>query len=129
MGANFFCDTYALIALVEGRPEYERFRREPVVCDRDNLLELAYYLLRDVGPDRAREALEALNPETLDMEEGELWGAAALRLAERKRNLSYVDALGYTLARSRRLRFLTGDAAFRDLPDVEFVPVTKAPRR
>ena len=36
-------------------------------------------------------------------------------------NISYVDAVGYQVARERKIKFLTGDEAFRDLPDVEFV--------
>jgi len=35
--------------------------------------------------------------------------------------LSYVDALGYTIAKAHNLRFLTGDAAFEGIANVEFV--------
>lgn len=124
----YFWDTYALVALLEGRPEYEPFRGEPVLCERDNLYELAYYLLRDFAPERAAASVEALRPELLEVGPGLVWRAAALRLAERRRKLSYVDALGYVLAREHGLSFLTGDKAFQDMEGVEYVAVTGARR-
>jgi len=53
----------------------------------------------------------------------DLFKAAVFREAQRRRRrlLSYVDALGYVLARRLSLRFLTGDDAFRGLPNVLFV--------
>src|SRR5207302_8428030 len=47
-------------------------------------------------------------------------GAMAVRIqmARKRRNLSYVDAIGYYVARKRRLQFLTRDPGFRGLPGV-----------
>jgi len=36
-------------------------------------------------------------------------------------NLSYADALGYSLSRKLRVKFLTGDSAFKGLPNVEYL--------
>ena len=35
--------------------------------------------------------------------------------------MSYTDVVGYTLSRSLGFKFLTGDEAFRNLENVEFV--------
>ena len=47
--------------------------------------------------------------------------AALFRLQNKKLDLSYVDALGYIVAKRHNVLFLTGDDAFEKLPNVEFV--------
>jgi hypothetical protein len=44
-----------------------------------------------------------------------------LKMKKKKKALSYVDALGYTIANRMKIRFLTGDIAFEDVPNVEYV--------
>jgi hypothetical protein len=46
-----------------------------------------------------------------------------LRLSARARKVdfSYADAIGYAMSGRLRLRYLTGDDAFKGLPNVEFV--------
>jgi len=36
-------------------------------------------------------------------------------------NISYADAVGYSLALEMGIKFLTGDKEFRDLDNVEYV--------
>jgi len=48
------------------------------------------------------------------------WLFEAMALKARRPKLSYADTIGYTTARRLGARFLTGDEAFRRLPDVEF---------
>ena len=38
-----------------------------------------------------------------------------------KKNLSYVDCIGYTIAREMNVIFLTGVKQFEDMPNVKFV--------
>lgn len=49
--------------------------------------------------------------------------AAGFRHEMRRKgkNCSYVDAAGYSQARSEGIPFLTGDPAFKGLPGVEFL--------
>ena len=47
--------------------------------------------------------------------------AMFFRLQNKSLNLSYVDCIGYVLARSSGLKFLTGDIQFKDMSNVEFV--------
>ena len=42
-------------------------------------------------------------------------------LKRKDKDISYADALGYSLSRKMGLRFLTGDKAFRGLAGVEYL--------
>ncbi len=44
-----------------------------------------------------------------------------LRSKAKKENISYADAIGYTIAERLEAIYLTGDDAFERLPDMEFV--------
>jgi hypothetical protein len=44
-----------------------------------------------------------------------------LEMKNKKKYLSYVDALGYTIANRMDIPFLTGDMAFEDVPNAEYV--------
>ena len=82
-------------------------------------MEVYYALLRDGQPEElAKEIVASFESRLLDFTFRDVQAAMGLRLeqARRRRKLSYVDALGYSLAQKRRLRFLTGDPAFRRLP-------------
>ena len=39
----------------------------------------------------------------------------------KKEKLSYIDCLGYEVAKKLKIKFLTGDEGFRDKENVEFV--------
>lgn len=47
--------------------------------------------------------------------------AMHFRYTHKKRNFSYIDSLGYTLARKQNRLFLTGDSQFKEFPSVLFV--------
>ena len=42
-------------------------------------------------------------------------------LKEKGLNISYIDAIGYTISLERGIKFLTGDKEFKNLPNVEFI--------
>ena len=86
-----------------------------------NLYELAAALLREHPETRAREAIFLLAPNLLEAETDDLFAAARFRMEHAKKRISYVDALGYVLARKHGMRFLTGDKAFKGVEGVEHV--------
>ena len=47
--------------------------------------------------------------------------ASEFRFANYKRDLSYIDCVGYILAKKRGVKFLTGDEQFKAFENVEFV--------
>lgn len=119
---TLFFDTYALIELLKGGKNYEQYKRNiGILCTKLNLMELHYAMLRDYGKENAEEAYQNFLPFAIDMSDDTIKKATSLKLMLRKRELSYVDCIGYVLARKNGFPFLTGDEQFRDLEGVEFV--------
>jgi uncharacterized protein len=58
--AKFFGDTYALIELLKGNPNYENYSRTDLVTTEFNILELTYALFRDFGRDEAANVINAM---------------------------------------------------------------------
>jgi len=116
--ARFFLDTYALIEIVRGNPRYRRYLSAELRTGLWNLAELYLAILRDRGDAEARRQFVRFR--TIAVDPDDEWLFEALALKARRPALSYADAIGYTAARRVGARFLTGDEAFRRLPDVEF---------
>ncbi|MHB8604033.1 MAG: type II toxin-antitoxin system VapC family toxin [Thermoplasmatota archaeon] len=117
----YFFDTFALVERERGSEAYERFASLPIVTHQMNLLEFIAYLARSYGEGEARVSVRMLNPNLVEADLDDLFAAARFRRRHARKNVSYVDALGYVLADRHRLRFLTGDRAFKGLANVEFV--------
>ena len=84
-------------------------------------MEVFYALLCDGKPEsEARDVVAALQPHVVDFSFDDVLDAmeVRIRMARQRRTLSYVDAIGYSVARKRRLQFLTRDPGFRGLPGV-----------
>ena len=84
-------------------------------------MEVFYALLRDGASEQdARTLISALQPHVIDFSFDDVLGAMGVRIqmVRKKRNLSYVDAIGYYVARRRGLQFLTRDPGLRGLPGV-----------
>lgn len=89
-----------------------------------NLMEVYYALLRDGMPkETARAVVEAARPDLVEFSFEEILEGVELRFRwhGRDKTISYVDAIGFTLAQKRRLNFLTGDPAFRGVRGVTFL--------
>jgi len=84
----YFADTYALIEILKGNPNYGKYTH--IITSEFNLLELAYALVRDFDTKTAhatlrevRRTIPIVKPSDEDYVE-----AAKLRLTLKKRNLS-----------------------------------------
>jgi predicted nucleic acid-binding protein len=120
--AEYFYDSYTILEHLRGSPSYKKYFKEPDgVTTRFNLIEVYYRLLDD--PDFAEEVYSSFSSVLVDVSDGQLRRAMVKRreLKGRGLNISYADAIGYLVARERKLKFLTGDKEFASLPDVEFV--------
>src|SRR2546421_617785 len=105
-----------MLYLTLGRPCHER---EPVFADGDRPWASLYLAsLRDRGEAEARRHFDRFR--SIAVEPEDEWLFEAMALKARRPKLSYADTIGYTIARRLGARFLTGDEAFRRLPDVEF---------
>lgn len=122
--ADFFADSYALVALLEGNERYVRiFRRKVIVTSSLNLLEVYSTLLRRFDRDESRELTAGITSMIVPVPPETAYPAGEFRQAMRsqRRDCSYIDAWGYASARHLGIPFLTGDPAFRHVEQVEFV--------
>ncbi len=117
----YFFDSYALVEIVEGNPNYATFLGHTINVSVFNIAEFIYYLLRNHDEPVAREKLAKLNANILDISESDLVEAAKFRHANKLKKYSYSDCIGYILAKRNGILFLTGDKEFEGMGNVEFV--------
>ncbi len=117
-----FLDTYALFEIVEGNKDYERMlARSRILTTKMNLLEFYYGLLKRNGKAVADFYYRQFAGYAEESTDVQIQMAAQFRLDKTGKRFSYVDCLGYAMAADLGLPFVTGDAAFEGLPNVEFV--------
>ena len=117
----YFYDSYAIIAVALGQPSYEQYVEGVRIFTSIFHLYEAYFVLLQKGlPVVAERIFERLLPFCVSIEPQLVKQAANFRLQHHKLNISYADAIGYILAQSLNVPFLTGDDAFLKFSGVEF---------
>jgi uncharacterized protein len=120
----YFYDSYAIIEIARGNPQYLRFRTTEGVTSKLNLLEVYYVLLQEGEERLAEDCFRTQIHGAIDFPSEFVPIAARFRLFQTgatRRRFSYIDALGYTYARSSGYEFLTGAHEFEGFPGVKFV--------
>ena len=119
---RFFYDSYSVLAYLSDSPGYSPYFEENTgVLTRLNLMEVHSAILKEHGVWAAHQVLEAYSAYEIAFSLADVEAAMKLRHELHDLGLSYADALGYYISKKERLRFLTGDAAFKELPGVEYV--------
>ena len=119
---TFFFDTYALYEIIEGGKNYKKYTKNiAIVTTKLNLMELFYGLLIRYDEKTANNFYEKFLSYCTGIEDNIIKKAMIFRALNKKRNLSYVDYIGYILAKQRNVKFLTGDKEFENMDNVEFV--------
>ena len=119
---TYFFDTYAFYEVLEGNPHYKLYEKGiAIITTKLNLMELHYGLLLAYGKPYADQIYDALLPFIVDFDNSIIKTSNEFRAKNKKLKLSYVDCLGYTVAGLHNVKFLTGDEAFRNMDNVEFV--------
>lgn len=120
---QYFLDTYALIEILSGNENYKKypFDQEQAICTLFNLMEAHFYFLRKSGKEKADEAYELLKPLAVKIDDISLKEANSFKLKNLKKRLSFADCIGYITALRLNAKFITGDYAFKDFENVEFV--------
>jgi predicted nucleic acid-binding protein len=124
MSARFFYDSYAVLAFTSGHKGYEAyFEDNDGVLTKLNLLEIFYRSLERHGSRAASDILQTFSKYLVDFGLQDIANAMKLRLELKRggRDLSYADALGYSLSRKLGIKLLTGDRAFRGLSGIEYL--------
>ena|SRR3989344_5968028 len=118
----YFFDSYAFFEIIEGNSNYKKYTRDiAIVTTKLNLMELHYGLLVKYGKYEADKYFDELINFAVDISDDIIKMANDFRLSMKGRKLSYVDCIGYIIARLRNIKFLTGDNQFENLDNVEFI--------
>jgi len=118
---QYFADTFAIIDYVDGKEVYKKyFIKHSIVTTKLNLLELYYHTLQ-ISEQKAEEYYNLFLGKTVEIMDEHIKNAAKFRFKYRKNSISYIDAVGYEVAKSMKIKFLTGDKEFKEMPNVEFV--------
>ena len=118
---GFLADTYALIELIGGNPNYKPYTKCVMATTKFNMAELYYHYLREHGMKTADRYLQALSEFVIPVSYGSISLGMQFKLRHKNEKLSYTDCIGYALAMEMDVRFLTGDNKFRGKDNVEFV--------
>ncbi len=115
-----FLDSYAIIEIMKNNPNYQNMAETVPVSTRINLVEVAYHILQDCPREKAAQIIKALKIKTIEIQENQIEKIAAFRKEHSKQKFSYIDCIGYILAKENNLVFVTGDKQFEGMPNVEF---------
>ena len=113
-----------MLAYLSGNRRYIRyFEKDTGHLTVLNLMEIYYGVLKDYSEADAEQAYSANAKYAVEFGDDDVKDAMKRKLALRgkKLNLSYADALGYSVYLRLKVKFLTGDEAFEDLENVEYV--------
>lgn len=117
---SYFFDTYAIVQILNNNPSYRKFFDAGFCTSLMNKMEIYWWALTNQDKELADVLLESIS-KVIEISDDVIQDAMIFRKKHIKRNISYADAIGYTLAMHNKLLFLTGDNQFKDLPGVEFV--------
>lgn len=119
---TLFFDNYAFYEIINGNDNYKKYQNGiNIVTTKLNLMELHYGLILSYGKEIADKYYDLFVPFVIEINDEIIKLANEFRFQHKKKKLSYVDCIGYTLANSRNIKFLTGDKEFEKMYNVEFV--------
>lgn len=116
-----FFDSYAIIEVIKGASNYEKYNETTFITNTLNLSEVFYSLIREVGERIGEEIINKLNFEFVEISEEIALKASKFKYKNKKLKLSYADCIGYITALENNMKFLTGDKEFEKFKGVEFV--------
>ena len=117
---KYFFDTYALVEIVRENKNYKKYFDEQIITSSLNLGELYYFLLREFNEKTANFWLDKLKTCFLNADIDVIIKAMAFKFKNKNKKFSFIDCIGYLLAKEHGLIFLTGDKEFENLLNVEF---------
>jgi len=119
---SYYFDTYALIEIGKGNTNYKEYKDNiKIVLNKFNIMELCYFLIRERREQEIKEIFDKLSKFHIDPSDELYLEAAKMKHSYKEKKLSYIDCLGYCIAKHLKIRFLTGDEKFKNLQNVEFI--------
>lgn len=119
---SFFFDTYAFYEIIVGNPNYKPFTEDvKIITTQLNLMELYYQLLALYNKEKAIDFFKRYEEFVVTISNEIIIEAMDFRKQHYKQDLSYVDCIGYVIAKKMDIPFLTGDKQFEEMENVRFV--------
>ena len=121
---TWLLDSYAIVEMIRGNPNYRGYRGDPAITILPNLAESYYVLAAQGQVELATICVETLSPIVVPVPISLIPPVMDFRRKVRGatgERFSYADAFGYSLALLTGCGFLTGAHEFRGFPSVEFV--------
>ncbi len=119
---TYFFDTYAFYELINGNPNYLKYSKNVgVITTKFNLMELHYGLILLHGKEKADNYYNQFAKFCIEFDDNVIKSSNSFRYMHKSKKLSYVDCIGYTISKTMNIKFLTGDKAFENMENVEFV--------
>jgi len=113
-------DTYALIEIKLGNPKFKDYSKFEFVITDITLAELYSVLLREEGGKVADYWFKKLERYSVPVNKEILIEAIKFRHENKKKNISFFDAVGYIFSLKNGYSFVTGDKEFEKFRNVEF---------
>lgn len=118
---KYFFDSYAIIEIIKNNPNYEKFKEEVIITNAFNIAEVHYFFMENASEIESDRIIRELNIELLQIDREAAIQASKMRFKNKRLKLSYADCLGYVTSQKNNIMFLTGDDAFKEMENVEFV--------
>jgi len=121
MNIRYFFDSYAIMEILDGNPNYNNYTNSEIILTKLNLFEVYSNILRNSSENEAERIFEKYSLHVVDYDNEVIKESAKILIKYRERKISMTDCIGYIIAKKLEIRFLTGDKEFEDLDNVEFV--------
>ena len=118
---RYFFDTYGIVEILDGNPNYADYKDEKVTITVFNLAEIYYHSLLEYSEKEAEEIYNKYKDAVVEIDDEAMKEAMRFRKEHKKDKMSYTDCIGYICAKKHGLKFLTGDKEFEGMENVEFV--------
>ena len=113
-------DTYALMEISQQNPEFEVYLDSDFVITEITLAEFYGVILKDYDGKTAEYWFRKLEGYAVAVGKEILKEAVKFRYENKKKNISFFDAVGYMFSLLNGYLFVTGDKEFKGLKNVEF---------
>ena len=113
-------DTYALIEIAKENVKFSKYLNSDFAITDITLSEFYFVLLREEGENFAEYWFKKLERYSMQVDKEILKEAMKFKYENRKRNISFFDAVGYTFSIKNGFLFVTGDKEFENMKNVEF---------
>lgn len=113
-------DTYALIEIHDANPSFLPYLEKEFIIPETTMAEFYGVILREYNEQTANYILKKFESYLRPVDIELLIKAVKFRHENKKLNLSFFDCVGYMFALENKVKFVTGDKEFENMPNVEF---------